>query len=272
MLSAQSGEHQVSSTETVAVVETAEAEVLPPAEPLAPATNYPAGVVDFNKPFIVFDAYDDSVIHDDARVLTVLTGNAYPVVVLTRHDGEEVIHQFDTDGDDVEGELKAENLESGPRVLYGVLIRQGRRDYGLRDELFASEEAARHETELADDEVIASVFPVTIPGLEGSSAILSGVVEVPGGDNESDHLAVEDEESDEHVEEAAVNDPNARWVNGRMIKPGNKVRARKTGEYVDRVCTVIKTRDDHKRALFIQPDEDGHDPYWALNKKIYPNY
>src|SRR6267142_3869685 len=247
------------SNETSAVVQTIEAEVLPPAqEPVAPTTNYPAGVVDFNKPFTVFDAYDDSEIHDDAKVLAVLTGNAYPVVVISVHDGEQVINQFDTDGDDVNGELKAENLETGPRILYGVLIRQGRRDYGLSDELFISEEAARHETTLDHDEVIASVFPVAIPGFEGSAAVVEGISGDVGV--EADH---DDEEVEEHVGQAA--NPDARWVNGYLFAPGDKVRARKTGEGFERVCKVIKTREDHRRTLFIQPDQEGYGPYWALS-------
>src|SRR5882724_5404685 len=198
------------SNETSSVVEITEAEVLPPAqEPVAPTTNYPAGVVDFNKPFTVFDAYNNSAIHDDAKVLAVLTGNTYPVVVISVHDGEQVINQFDTDGDDINGELKAENLETGPRILYGVLIRQSRRDFGLRDELFASEEAARYETTLDHDEVIASVFPVTIPGYEDSAAVIEGI----SGDVglEDDH---DDEEVDDHVGQTA--NPDARWVNGYL--------------------------------------------------------
>lgn len=59
-----------------------------------------------------------------------------------------------------------------------------------------------------------------------------------------------------------------RNVNGLLIKPGDKVVARRAGDWDDRQCTVIKTRDDPERSLFIQPDVDGAKPYWALDTKI----
>jgi hypothetical protein len=257
------------SNETSAVAETIEAEVLPPTQgPAAPTTNYPAGVVDFNKPFMVFNSENDSDIHDDPKVLTLLVGNPYPVVVVSRHQGEQVINQFDTDGDEVNGELKAENLETGPRILYGVLIRLGRRDYSLSDELFSDEQAARGGTTLEHDEVIASVFPVTIPGFDGSEV----TAETLDGDEEPNGFDEEESDAEETGDVQPISDPNARWVNGRLIKTGDKVRARKTGDFSERVCTVIKTRDDHKRTLFIQADADGSEPYWALNKKVHPTY
>jgi hypothetical protein len=245
---------EVQSSEIIQAV-VVEHEATPPAPP---ATNYPVGIIDFNKPFQVFDANDDSEIHDNARVLAVLTGNAYPVVIVSEHNGEQVVGQFDTDGDEMNGDLKVENLDMAPRIMFGVLIKQGR-EYSLSDELFNSERDAHDQTFLSDGQ-IAAVFPVTIPGADGQFAVVQAVVE---GESEE-----QDDDTNVHV----MADPNARWVNGRLIKPGDKVRARKTGESYEQVCTVIKTRDDSMRSLFIQADIDGSAPYWALNKKIRSNY
>ena len=133
------------------------------APPSPPAVIYPSGrVVDFNKPFQVFDANDDEVIHEDAKIIAVLTGNSYPVVIVSRHDGEQVVSQFDTDGDEMQGELKVENIVTEPVTKYGVLIKQGR-GYSLSSDLFASERDAYAGTSVDYNESIALVFPITIP-------------------------------------------------------------------------------------------------------------
>jgi hypothetical protein len=232
--------------------------------PAAPAIVYPSGLVDFNKPFQVFDANDDSDVHTDAKIIAVLKGNAYPVVIVSHHGGEQVVGQFDTDGDEMNGELKVENLETEPVTRYGVLIKQGR-DYSLHDELFKSEHEAG-DVSLDYDQSIALVFPITIP-VPGTAPFN----DVPGLPQGTEAI----EEEDDHVVPTTAAPvepphPDARWVNGRLIKPGDKVRATKRGDLAERVCTVIKTQDDHKRTLFIQADDGSNGPYWALNSKIRP--
>lgn len=208
----------------------------------APATNYPAGRVDFNKPFDIFSSYDDTDVHTDVSVIAVLKGNSYPVVVVSTNGvGDQVVAQFDTDGDSVDGDLKAENKFVGETTKFIAIYRDGR-EFGVHDELFDSEADAI--TEKGDDNDFYAVLPITIPASKQEI--------------ETDTA----EETTTELSEGAVQ------VGSYTLKPGDKVRAYRRG-FGERTCTVIKTRTtDPWKSLYIQADGDGSGPYWALNKNI----
>lgn len=208
----------------------------------APVTNYPAGRVDFNKPFDIFSSYDDTDVHTDVSVIAVLKGNSYPVVVVSTNGvGDQVVAQFDTDGDSVDGDLKAENKFVGETTKFIAIYRDGR-EFGVHDELFDSEADAI--TEKGDDNDFYAVLPITIPASKQEI--------------ETDTA----EETTTELSEGAVQ------VGNYTLKPGDKVRAYRRG-FGERTCTVIKTRTtDPWKSLYIQADGDGSGPYWALNKNI----
>lgn len=208
----------------------------------APATNYPAGRVDFNKPFDIFSSYDDTDVHTDVSVIAVLKGNSYPVVVVSTNGvGDQVVAQFDTDGDSVDGDLKAENKFVGETTKFIAIYRDGR-EFGVHDELFDSEADAI--TEKGDDNDFYAALPITIPASKQEI--------------ETDTA----EETTTELSEGAVQ------VGSYTLKPGDKVRAYRRG-CGERTCTVIKTRTtDPWKSLYIQADGDGSGPYWALNKNI----
>ncbi|SHH04456.1 hypothetical protein [Bradyrhizobium erythrophlei] len=234
------------SAEAVAAADTMLSIEQPPA---VPATNYPVGAVDFNKAIEVFDRHDDSVVHTNARVLAVLDGNAYPVVVVsTNTDGDELVTQFDTDGDDFDGDLRVANAQTGDLTRFLVIYRSGR-DFGVYDDLFASEDAAIEQH--GDDNDFHAIVPITIPA---QAQVI-------------DHVS-ESEEEDEITETVAEALPEgAVTVNGRVVKPGDKVRAYRRN-YGERQVNVLKTRTTKPwKALLVQAD-DGTAPYWALNSNI----
>lgn len=208
----------------------------------APATNYPAGRVDFNKPFDIFSSYDDTDVHTDVSVIAVLKGNSYPVVVVSTNGvGDQVVAQFDTDGDSVDGDLKAKNKFVGETTKFIAIYRDGR-EFGVHDELFDSEADAISEK--GDDNDFYAVLPITIPASKQEI--------------ETDTA----EETTTELSEGAVQ------VGSYTLKPGDKVRAYRRG-FGERTCTVIKTRTtDPWKSLYIQADGDGSGPYWALNKNI----
>ncbi|MCA1379467.1 hypothetical protein I6F34_01360 [Bradyrhizobium sp. BRP05] len=224
----------------------------------APATNYPAGKVDFNKPFDVFSSYDDTDVHTDVSVLAVLKGNSYPVVVVSTNGvGDQVIAQFDTDGDSVDGDLKAENKFVGETTKFIAIYRDGR-EFGVHDELFDSEADAIGEK--GDDKDFWAVLPITIPAAKQE-------IETEADDEEG-----HDEEHHEAVTAADHEIPSglpegSKRINGFVLKPGDKVRAwrRYVGE---RTCTVVKFRDSVPgKSTLIQPD-DGSKRYYAWDSSI----
>jgi hypothetical protein len=231
---------------------------------VVPATNYPVGKVDFNKPFIVFDSYDDTDVHTNARVLAVLAGNAYPVVVIsTDQNGDEVVHQFDTDGDALDIDLKAENSVIGPITKYVLIERNGR---SFDTEVYDSEEEARND---ADTDNFHAIVPLVIPA-DAEALVLGGSFE-----GESFESGIEDEEQiDGDLEETTAITTNSDAlpegsvrVNGTVYAAGDKVRVYRGG-FGERNVTVIKTRTtDPWKSLYVQAD-DGTGPYWALNKNV----
>lgn len=213
----------------------------------APATNYPAGKVDFNKPFDIFSSYDDTDVHTDVSVIAVLKGNSYPVVVVSTNGvGDQVVAQFDTDGDSVDGDLRAENKFVGETTKFIAIYRDGR-EFGVHDELFDSEADAISEK--GDDNAFYAVLPITIPAAK--QEIETDTVEA----------------IDHEVPTGQPQPEGSVLVNGFVLKPGDKVRAFRRG-FGERTCTVIKTRTDNWKSAYIQADSDGTGPYWALNKNI----
>jgi hypothetical protein len=235
-----------------------------------PATNYPVGAVDFNKPFDVFNTYDHDEAHTNPRVLTVLTGNSYPVVVVsTDSNGDEVVHQFDTDGDALDVDLKIENTVAEEVTKFILVERSGRRSFDTS--IYDTEDEARND---ADSDIFHAIIPFVIPieaQLLYTTAPSSSLV-IDGDDNDGD---VEDEENhDGDLEDTAsgvvASDPEGSVrVNGSVYVAGDKVAAYRQG-FGQRTCTVLKTRStdiDPYKSLYIQAN-DGSVPYWALNKNI----
>lgn len=223
----------------------------------APETNYPVGKVDFNKPFEVFGSYDDTIVHSEPRVLAVLAGNSYPVVVIsTNETGDEVVNQFDTDGDSVEGDLKIANVTIGERVMFIVITREGR-EFGVLDELFGTEGDAISDHGSNSD--FYAVLPVTIPATKQAA----DVEEESDEDHDEDH-----EDHDDTVTSTIEAQPEGSVrVNGFYVKPGDKVSIYRKNRG-QRTCTVIKTRDDQWKSLYIQADNGGEEPYWARNVNV----
>jgi hypothetical protein len=232
---------------------------------VVPPTNYPIGAVDYNKPFDVFNTYDNDEVHTNPRVLAVLEGNAYPVVVVsTDSQGDDVVHQFDTDGDVLNGDLKIENTVAEEITKFVLLERSGRRTFTTS--IHDTEDEARND---ADADIFHAIIPFVIPieaQLLYTTAPSSSVVIEDGDD-------VEDEENHngdlEHTSGGAVaSDPEGSVrVNGSVYVAGDKVSAYRQG-FGQRVCDVLKTRDtDRFKSLYIQAN-DGSVPYWALNKNI----
>ncbi|WP_315768501.1 MULTISPECIES: hypothetical protein [unclassified Bradyrhizobium] len=218
----------------------------------APETSYPVGAVDFNKPFEVFDSNDDDDRHSNARVLAVLAGNNYPVVVVSNDGSEEVVTQFDTDGNSLNGDLSVENVGPAVEQIKFVIIFKDRRDFSLGAELYDTEQAAFDVARNESD--VFAVLPVTIPALKQ---------EIPP-------VQVAATSDDDEEDEGEAVDAGPKYVAGMTLKTGDKVRAYRKNRG-SRTCTILKTRHypAHKQ-LYIQAD--GENPYWALNKNISRNW
>jgi hypothetical protein len=241
-------------------IEQAVAETLP-VEPEAP--KYPIGRIDYNKPFEVVDRFNEDVIHADARVVAVLSGNAYPVVIASTDADGEVVNQFDLDGTEMNGNLKIENVEPEvyPRTVYLVMEKGRRGAISVDHDVYDSEADALDE---ADGATLA-IFPVTIEA--NSFAPRYAQRPEPVVEQDDDSEVEEDDHVEEQLPEGAVR------VNGSLTKAGDKVRAWRRNLGYERTCTVIKTRPDPYKALYIQADSDGSAPYWANNssiRQIYP--
>ncbi|MGJ4953115.1 hypothetical protein [Bradyrhizobium sp. HKCCYLS20291] len=219
-----------------------------------PATNYPVGAVDFNKPFEVFDSNDDDDRHANARVLAVLAGNNYPVVVVSHDGSEEVVTQFDTDGNSLNGDLSVENVAPAIEQTKFVIIFKDRREFSLGAELYDTEQAAFDVARNESD--VFAVLPVTIPALKQE------IPPVP--------LPVVAANDDDEEDEGEEVDAGPKYIAGMTLKAGDKVRAYRKNRG-SRTCTILKTRHypAHKQ-LYIQAD--GETPYWALNKNISRNW
>jgi len=241
-------------------IEQAVADTLP-VKPEAP--KYPIGRIDYNKPFEVVDRFNEDVIHAGARVVAVLSGNAYPVVIASTDADGEVVNQFDRDGTDMNGDLKIENVEPEvyPRTVYLVLEKGRRGAISVDHDVYDSEADALDEANGAT----LAIFPVTIAA--NSFAPRYAQQPEPVVEQDDDSEVEEDDQAEEQLPEGAVR------VNGSLVKAGDKVRAWRRNIGYERTCTVIKTRPDPYKALYIQADSDGSAPYWANNssiRQIYP--
>ena len=52
-----------------------------------------------------------------------------------------------------------------------------------------------------------------------------------------------------------------------VFQPGEKVSVYRKNRG-QRTCTVIKTRDDQWKSLYVQADNGGEEPYWARNVNV----
>ena len=245
-------------------------EVQPPETP-APVTppsvpQYPIGLIDFNQPIVVIENSDDNDEEfDNAAVVTVLKGSVHPVVVSFWKHGEQCIAQFDTDGDSSCGDYKVEQDQPYPRTVFVVIGRDGR-SLVLDKELYASEDAARSETDL--DEV-AGVFPLVIqaPAVAAAPQAEPIIGFHDGG--------VESEEQDDESDGTEGSTSNVTDINQPPIEMYVAGRTRHVGETVTfyrkncgtRTGTIRKMRRDSRQSLFVEPS-DGSGAYWALNKNV----
>ncbi|WP_316196662.1 hypothetical protein [Bradyrhizobium sp. SZCCHNS3053] len=269
-------------------------EVLPPeapvveAQPVPAVLQYPVGIIDFNKPILVVDnGDDDAEPYDSPSIVTVLKGNAYPVVVSFWHDGEQRIDQFDTDGDSFSGDVKIEQDQPWPRTVYVVIARDGRH-LVLDETLYSSEEQAHDDNEMED---VIGIFPIVVQGPQADEP----AVEEPAAEPESDPVfatvsgsqdvgveLTDDEVTEEEPEEeeglfgqpagapAKLDNPGEPptevFVAGRMRRVGDTVYARRGG-WNYRECRVTKLRHDAAKALCLQPT-DNTPAYWAWNSHV----
>ncbi|MGX1427104.1 hypothetical protein AB7M59_007539 [Bradyrhizobium elkanii] len=264
------------STEEVFATITAEepvVEALPAPEAPPSPPKYPVGKVDFNKPFEIFRTDDNQDFLTEVVILSVLADATHPVVIAGYHDneGERVVLQFDLDGDDIRGDWVFENISTEPQTKFVRLFIDEDRALSVDETLYDTQFAADRASNHAYDDVFG-VFPITIPPRVSASAVVeSTVVEGDGSDfnEEEEHDEGGDESGDEvvaEVVEAAPPNPDAKWVNGRLIAPGQTVSAYRQ-RFGTRQVEVIKTRDHAYQTLFVKP-QDGTNPYWALNKNI----
>jgi hypothetical protein len=246
------------STEPAIAAALEEPTLAPETPPSLP--KYPVGNVDFNKPFEVYKDGDYSDQLSNLSILTVLENNSYPVLVVGHYGGEQIVIQFDTDGDDVNGEYRAENIETGPRTKFVKLFIDGDREITADEQVYDSELQAKRGYSHQD---VLGIFPVVIPPRDGVAASDETGVE---DEEEGDDLEGTDEVAAVETAPAMPPHPDARWVNGRLIAPGQIISAYRK-HFGVRQVEVIKTREHSYQTLFVKP-EDGSNPYWALNKNI----
>ncbi|WLB84980.1 hypothetical protein [Bradyrhizobium elkanii] len=242
-------------------------EALPAPEAPPSLPKYPVGKVDFNKPFEIYRTDDNQDFLTEVVILSVLADATHPVVIAGYHDneGERLVLQFDLDGDDIRGDWVFENISTDPQTKFVRLFIDDERTLTVDETLYDSELAANREYHHGD---VFGIFPIVIPPRVSASAIVeAAVVEGDGSDfnEEEEHDEAGDEDVAEVVE-AAPPHPDAKWVNGRLIAPGQTVSAYRQ-RFGTRQVEVIKTRDHAYQTLFVKP-QDGTNPYWALNKNI----
>jgi hypothetical protein len=271
------------STETVLAAVTGEeqpvvAEALPAADTPPEPPKYPVGKVDFNKPFEIFRDNDYQQQLDDASIIAVLPHGSHPVVIAGQDGGEHIVLQFDLEGDDISGDWSLENLSTEPQVKYIRLLIDDERTLTTDETVYDSEASAKRVYDHGD---LFGIFPITIPPRvpEVVETPVVAAADIVGLNEElTDDEYTEEEEHDEGdadfqaeapvVEQApaAPPHPDAKWVNGRLIAPGQVVRFHKQYAGV-RDVEVVKTRDHAYATLFVKP-MDGTNPYWALNKNL----
>lgn len=265
------------TTEAVITEQPVAAEVLPAAETPPEAPKYPIGKVDFNKPFEIFRDDDYQQQLTDAKIIAVLEHGTHRVVIagIDSNDDEHIVLQFDLEGDDITGDWSLENLSTEPQVKYIRLLIDDERTLTAEETVYDSEGAANRAYNHGD---VFGIFPITIPPRFVETPVPAAVVEGLSEELTDDEYSEEEEHDDgedfhsEAVVEtapptpAAPPHPDAKWVSGRLIAPGQIVRFHK--QYVGvRDVEVIKTRDHSYATLFVKP-QDGSTPYWALNKNL----
>lgn len=259
----------VTGEEQPAVAETLPAPVTPPEPP-----KYPIGKIDFNKPFEVFknDDYQEQL--TDVSIIAVLSHGTHRVVIAgtNTNDDEHIVLQFDLEGDDINGDWVVENISTEPQTKFVRLFIDGDRHITVDETLYDTKGEGDRAHTYTD---VLGVFPVVIPPRVVEAPVVEAVVET--AELSDDEYSEEEEHDDAGQFEAAVVDatppappapphPDAKWVNGRLIGPGQIVSAYRQ-KYGTRQVEVIKTRDHAYQALFVKA-QDGTNPYWALNKNI----
>ena len=265
------------STETVLAAVTGEeqpaAETLPaPVTPPEPP-KYPIGKIDFNKPFEIFKTDDYQEQLTDASIIAVLSQGTHRVVIagINSNDGEHIVLQFDLEGDDITGDWQLENLSTEPQTKFVRLFIDNDRHITVDETLYDTKAEGDRAHTYTD---VLGVFPVVIPPRVVEEPVVETAVELTDDEysEEEEHDEGDGFQPDVAVVEAtpptppAPPHPDARWVNGRLIAPGQFIRAYRPRCGV-RDVEVIKTRDHAYQSLFIKP-QDGSNPYWALNKNI----
>ncbi|WFU52234.1 hypothetical protein QA639_21235 [Bradyrhizobium pachyrhizi] len=255
------------STEEVFAAVTGDPLPAPEAPPAPP--KYPVGKVDFNKPFEITKVDDHRAVLTEIVILSVLNDATFPVVIAGYDDnaGERVVLQFDLEGDDINGDWLVENLSTEPQTKFVRLFQNDDREFSVDEELYDTEAAAKRAFDNGD---VFGVFAVVLPprgaALLTQPTVVDGVDEV---NEEEEHDEGGDDEVVAEVVEAtppAPPHPDAKWVSGRLVAPGQIVRFHK--QHVGtRDVEVIKTRDHSYATLFVRP-QDGSNPYWALNKNL----
>ncbi|WP_316207477.1 hypothetical protein [Bradyrhizobium sp. SZCCHNR3118] len=252
----------------------AQPEPVQPEEPKYPVD----GNIDYNKPFEVYrtGTYSDQL--TGYSILTYLDGAAYPFVIAGTDGDDKIVLQFNGDGEDISGDWTVEQIETEPRTKFVRLLVNDDRELTVDDELYDSEHEA---TSAYAGETVFGVYPIVIPPRAGQNVEVVEAAPAWTGPNDEltdDEVTEEEENEDGDVEDnevssaplAPVDDnsanPDAVWVNGRRIVPGDAVSAYRQRQGT-RTCDVKKTRQHSYASLFIQP-RDGSNPYWALNKNI----
>jgi hypothetical protein len=260
-------------TEIVAVADTAPVAVEAAAAVEAPV--YPIGEVDFNKPFEIQDSHNDENVHTDARIILVLSSGDYPIVIHSiNEDSDEVVNQFDADGRHQDRGLEIVNVipDVFPRTIYILIDKQGR-ELIVDDVAYDSQTDAMKDVSFGDT---VAVFPITLledtfkpfqpaPAPVTIDNATGQIIGDTDDDAETESEAEVEEEGDDAVEELPE---GALYVNGVVRKPGDKVRTTRTGRGT-RICTVIKTRSDPFKSLYVQADNGSEEPYWARNKSVH---
>lgn len=188
----------------------------------------PIGDIDYNRPIRLVDNYDDDAGHTDVKVLTVIEGATYPIVIQsTDPDGDIVVGQFDLEGDHLTGDLRVKNLQNGPATIYVAVLRDGDGELYADQEVYTSERDAIDGNEF---ENLVFVSPVEIPDVSANFV------------------------------------STTKTIGGQQFSVGERVSAYRRG-FGTSTATIVKFREHPSRSLYIQP-EDGRNAYWAVNSNI----
>ena len=262
----------VSTEQVVAAVIGEEPVIEAQPVPEAPAApKYPIGKVDFNKPFEIFRYDDYQQQLTDAKIIAVLSSATHPVVVAgIDGDDDHIVIQFNLEGEDISGDWTLENLSTEPQTKFIRVFVDNERTLTADETVYDTEAAANRAYNHGD---VFGVFPITIPPRAVAEPVVEASTEEVTDDEYSEEEEHDEGDADFHVEAAVVEPtppapphPDAKWVNGRLIAPGQMIRAYRPRCGV-RDVEVLKTRDHAYQSLFIKP-QDGSNPYWALNKNL----